>query len=254
MAKVETSERFYFNSVCMTLKLFFIIIAVLLTLVFGSIGGVLAHQFQWLPYRLVVRLEYLLFGHTLGKSDAYDQRAELLKSTRLPYTIAMLGDSLTAYAEWNILLKRHDILNFGIAGDTSERMLRRVAANPIKGKMIFVMAGINDLSHHIAPPTVAGHIESTIDLLDEANTVFLQSTLFTRDARLNEAVAVLNAALKLICRKRKCTYLDVNAAVAPSGQLKPGMSIDAVHINGDAYEQWGKIVARHVPGYPMRQR
>jgi hypothetical protein len=102
----------------------------------------------------------------------------------------------------------------------------------------------------VSPAVVAGNIAGVIDLLDETNTVFLQSTLFTRDGRINEVVAELNTALKLICLERKCTYLDINAGVAPSGQLDPSASIDTVHINGAAYAQWAGIVARYIPSNP----
>ena len=61
--------------------------------------------------------------------------------------IVFLGDSQFEYCNWNELLVRSDMLNYGIAGDTTSGLVGRVEVvcqhNPSK---IFIEIGTNDLS------------------------------------------------------------------------------------------------------------
>src|SRR5262249_25368365 len=69
------------------------------------------------------------------------------ESARSP-AVVMLGDSITAWTDWNALLPSFDVANHGVSGDTTQGVLRRidsiVAMHP---RCIAVMIGINDLLH-----------------------------------------------------------------------------------------------------------
>jgi hypothetical protein len=69
------------------------------------------------------------------------------ESARIP-AVVMLGDSITALTDWDALLPSFDVASHGVAGDTTEGVLRRidniVALHP---RCVSVMIGISDLLH-----------------------------------------------------------------------------------------------------------
>ena len=70
--------------------------------------------------------------------------------------VVMLGNSLTEMAgDWNVLLKAKRVRNRGISGDDATGMINRLQQiTPGKPKAIFLMVGINDLSHDLTPNQV----------------------------------------------------------------------------------------------------
>ena len=63
--------------------------------------------------------------------------------------VVMLGNSLTEFGgDWNRLLRWRRVRNRGISGDDATGILHRLGQIlPGKPKAIFLMVGINDLSH-----------------------------------------------------------------------------------------------------------
>ncbi|MEO1187318.1 MAG: GDSL-type esterase/lipase family protein, partial [Cyanobacteria bacterium J06636_27] len=97
-------------------------------------------------------------------------------------SILFLGDSLTDEGEWTELLRNKNIINRGISGDTTRRILNRLdAVVNTKPKQIFLMVGINDFVNE------KKSIEEVLDkykiILKELKTkipqteVFIQSVL-----------------------------------------------------------------------------
>ncbi len=54
---------------------------------------------------------------------------------------------------------------------------------------------------------------------------------------LNASIADLDRRLAMFCATGNCTFLDVNAAIAPRGTLPPEATIDGLHLTGVAYEK-----------------
>lgn len=74
-------------------------------------------------------------------------------------TIVMLGDSHTTVPNWPLLVKCPSVANFGVGGNTSAQMLRRlpsvIEAHP---KVVFIMAGTNDAIQQIDPADTASNM------------------------------------------------------------------------------------------------
>ncbi|MBF1554952.1 MAG: serine acetyltransferase, partial [Prevotella pleuritidis] len=70
--------------------------------------------------------------------------------------VVMLGNSLTELGgDWNRLLRWRRVRNRGISGDDATGILHRLGQIlPGKPKAIFLMVGINDLSHDLTPVQV----------------------------------------------------------------------------------------------------
>ena len=97
----------------------------------------------------------------------YARRATLFE--QLPVgkkDIIMLGNSLTDGAEWNELLNNRHVKNRGIVGDIVQGLYERM--EPIlKGqpKKIFIMSGVNDVSHGVDGDSIARATEKLIVLI-----------------------------------------------------------------------------------------
>lgn len=166
--------------------------------------------------------------------------------------IVMLGDSLTDAGEWTELLPGIDVVNRGLAGDTVAGMLDRVdSITKLHPSKVFVMAGINDLQRNIPPAAVLADYRRLVVALQGAGArVTIQATLHVahdriwlgvqrfRNYRRNSSIAELNAGLRRVASETGADFLDVNAALAPEGELPWAETIDGVHLRPAAYHIW----------------
>ena len=155
-------------------------------------------------------------------------------SARSP-AVVMLGDSITAAADWNALLPSFDVANRGTSGDTTEDVLGRieniVAMHP---RCVAVMIGVNDLLRERNVQQVLKNYAAIVDRLNRnGSTVIVQSTLLTSNPRMNTLVIEVDRALAEMCRQSgRCLYLDLNSTVAATGAIPD--SIDGVDIGQSA--------------------
>ena len=162
--------------------------------------------------------------------------------------IIMLGNSLTDGAEWNELLHNRHVKNRGIVGDIVQGMYERM--EPIlKGqpKKIFIMGGVNDISHDVSGDSIARAIERLIVLIKTRSPrtkIYLQSMLpFNNDVRLwkllkdrEHVVVEGNRALEQVARRQRVTWIDLYPLfVDADGKLKAEYTNDGLHLLGPAY-------------------
>ncbi|WPB55256.1 GDSL-type esterase/lipase family protein [Xylophilus sp. GOD-11R] len=168
-------------------------------------------------------------------------------------TVALLGDSITEGGLWANYFPAQRVLNLGISGDTTTGMLMRlgalVAAKPPK---VFIMAGINDLLRGRAPDDVFATYRQIVSEIDSpSRKIFVESTLYVTaptNMAVNEKVTRLNTLLRQLCEQtRRCTFVDMNTALAPSGQLAQQFTQDGLHLNQAGYEAWfAELKSRHL--------
>ena len=93
--------------------------------------------------------------------------------------IVMLGNSLTDGCEFNELLNNRHIKNRGIVGDIVQGMIDRIG--PIiqgQPKKLFIMCGVNDISHDVSADSIARVTERLILLVKQGSPrtkIYLQS-------------------------------------------------------------------------------
>lgn len=91
-----------------------------------------------------------------NSSAYYQQRATLFEKLSIDSTdIVFLGNSITDICEWSELLGDKRVKNRGIIGDTAQGVFERL--DPIlKGRpsAIFLLIGINDVSHNVAADSI----------------------------------------------------------------------------------------------------
>ena len=173
--------------------------------------------------------------------------------------IIMLGNSLTDGAEWNELLHNRHVKNRGIVGDIVQGMYERM--EPIlKGqpKKIFIMGGVNDISHDVSGDSIARAIERLIVLIKTRSPrtkIYLQSMLpFNNDVRLwkllkdrEHVVVEGNCALEQVARRQRVTWIDLYPLfVDADGKLKAEYTNDGLHLLGPAYLIWRDAIKPYV--------
>ena len=161
--------------------------------------------------------------------------------------IVMFGNSITEGAAWNELLNRPDVINRGIIGDDTYRMLDRidevVAAKP---KMLCLMAGINDLAlyNHSVELTHANILKIMDKVTAGKIKLLVFSTLYVHNRpQVNSLVTDLNKKLQQTCKQRSVAYTDLNAVLGNQGELTKDLTTDGVHLSAKAYKIWGAALS-----------
>ena len=126
------------------------------------------------------------------------------------------GNSLTNGGEWDELLGMPNAVNRGISGDTTEGIADRLGSIT-RGKpaKIFLMAGVNDVSHDIPADSVAQSVLALIERIhaeSPSTKVYLQSLLpinnsFGRYKRVfgkEQVIRDINTILAANAEARRC--------------------------------------------------
>src|SRR5574344_1424520 len=125
----------------------------------------------------VAKVAYSPFKHYSDKVEDFRQEHKIDSSD-----VVMVGNSLTEYAgNWSILLGEKNVINRGIAGDNAEGIYNRLSQIlPGHPKAIFLMIGINDLSHDLTSLQVVDLAQKVINKIrhDSPKTkLYIQSLL-----------------------------------------------------------------------------
>ncbi|HAC63696.1 MAG TPA: G-D-S-L family lipolytic protein [Cyanothece sp. UBA12306] len=171
--------------------------------------------------------------------------------------IIFLGDSLTDQGNWSELLKNGDIINRGIAGDTTDGVLNRI--NEViesKPQKIFIMIGINDIwnENKILNDLITNYqqILTIFKTQIPKTQVYIQSILPINNEQYsinvdNNQILAVNEELKKIASKFNYQYLDLHSKfVEQSNQLNPEYTNDGVHLNLQGYLLWTDIIKLYV--------
>jgi lysophospholipase L1-like esterase len=197
----------------------------------------------------------------IGKhGDYFDRRATLFETLKVDSTnIVFLGNSLTDGCEWHELLGMPNVINRGISGDIVEGIYDRLQpvldGHPAK---IFLMIGVNDISHDLTADSIASSI---IDLAarirreSPSTRLYVQSLLpfnnsFERYKRLygKEQVARdINSQLRPAIEALGATWVELYDSFADQdGNLRSDLTNDGLHLLGAGYLLWRDIVLPYV--------
>jgi lysophospholipase L1-like esterase len=175
--------------------------------------------------------------------------------------IIFIGNSLIAMNDWGKAFNNESIKNFGIGGETTFGILKRIAKvvypNPNK---IFIDIGVNDIAgrtHGYPLPKVYSldslifnyeQIVTFIKVNSPRTNVFIQSILPISNtgtlacSGCNEKIVTANIKLKELAVKEKCTYVDLHKHFLSNGQINNLYTTDGIHLNKKGYELWESII------------
>lgn len=167
--------------------------------------------------------------------------------------VVMLGNSLTELGgDWNRLLRWRRVRNRGISGDDATGILHRLGQIlPGKPKAIFLMVGINDLSHDLTPVQVFDLCKQVINKIqrDTSHTrLYVQSLLpinetygkwKTLEGKTDD-VPKINRLLQAYCQRQGITFIDLFNKFVRHGtnELRRDMSVDGLHLSPFGYKVW----------------
>ncbi|HIU38919.1 MAG TPA: sialate O-acetylesterase [Candidatus Limisoma intestinavium] len=194
-------------------------------------------------------------------NEFYYQRATLFEELPIAETdIVFLGDSQTNGCEWHELLANPNVKNRGISSDVIQGFADRV--DPvIKGKpaKVFILGGVNDISHNLTPDSIATAMEALIVKIKTGTPrtkIYLQSLLpidnsfnrYKAMAGKEQVIVETNALLKEVAARQGVTWIDLySKMVDPStGSMKKGLTNDGLHLMGAGYLVWRDAVLPYV--------
>ncbi len=168
-----------------------------------------------------------------------------------PTDIVMLGNSLTDGAEWNELLDNPNVKNRGIVGDIVQGLYERI--DPIlagQPRKIFILSGVNDVSHDVSADSIARAMEKLIVTIKQRSPrtmIYLQSMLpFNNDVRLwkrlqgrEQVVVDANALFEQVCKRQNVTWINLYPLFDDgNNKLKAELTNDGLHLMGEGYLIW----------------
>lgn len=206
-----------------------------------------------------------LMGLALSAQQAnqdpyYARRATLFDELPIgKKDIVMLGNSLTDGCEFNELMVNSHIKNRGIVGDIVQGMIDRIG--PIikgKPKKLFIMCGVNDISHGVTADSIARATERLIVMVQQGSPrtrIYLQSLLpFNNDVRewkllvgRDHVVVEANALLEQVARRHGVTWINLYPLFADDqGRLRADLTNDGLHLMGPGYLLWRDALRPHL--------
>ena len=163
--------------------------------------------------------------------------------------IVMLGDSITARADWRNLLSRTDVANRGVGGDTTKGFINRLSdIYQLSPEICFIMVGINDLQIGLSVSKIfMNYTEILKKLKNKGITPIIQSTLYVSETEpnwslINNKVDDLNKMLKEYALKEGMMFLDVNSELSRGGVLDSIYTYDGVHLSCNGYIKWRDLI------------
>ncbi len=192
--------------------------------------------------------------------ELYYQRASLFDTLGTNHnSIVMLGNSLTHGCEWHELLRNPNVVNRGINGDIAEGIDLRLdgilRGRPAK---IFLLCGVNDVSHDLSADSIASAVEAIVERIQRESPttkVYLQSLLpinnsFGRYKRIfgkEQTIRDINALLEAYAAKNDITWINLYLAFADEkGNLRSDLTNDGLHLLGPGYIIWREILLPYI--------
>jgi lysophospholipase L1-like esterase len=171
--------------------------------------------------------------------------------------IVMLGDSLTEGAPWLELTGCRLLVNRGIGGDTTTRLLGRLdEVLKLKPRAVFLMIGVNDISLSIPKSTTVENLRAILDRLERADTqtflaYVLPVTASYAKRRMNDSITDLNAAISGVLADHPGTgTIDIRQLMRGNdGYLREELSYDGLHLSPKGYAVWRDAIAPQIAKY-----
>ncbi|MFC1589024.1 GDSL-type esterase/lipase family protein [Pseudomonadota bacterium] len=231
-------------------KLLFLLAA---SMIISFTFGVVTIQYKLFPYGHLLSIKDLLItNYDSEYSDYFHHKISFFEQHgNHDYDVVFIGDSITDSAEWEDLFPSRKIANRGIGGDRTDGVLKRLdSIYSTHARKAFIMIGINDLkSGREIDEIVKNYEKIASNLTSHGMHTYIQSTLLTgyKGSNLNKRINLLNNNLKkLSINNDTITYIDLNSGLTRDFALDKTFSRDGIHLNGEGYNVWQKIIENHI--------
>mgnify|MGYP000089019589 FL=1 len=175
--------------------------------------------------------------------------------------IVMLGNSLTENGgDWAARLGNKNVRNRGIIGDevmgVYDRLHQILPGHPAK---LFLLIGVNDVSHDLTTDTIIGMIRVTVERIQKESPdtkLYLQSLLpinesFGRYKRLagkTNMIPEINKQLEELAKEKGLTYINLFPLFTEKGSnvLRAELTTDGLHLKEEGYKIWVKAIRKKI--------
>ena len=175
--------------------------------------------------------------------------------------IVMLGNSLTENGgDWAARLGNKNVRNRGIIGDevmgVYDRLHQILPGHPAK---LFLLIGVNDVSHDLTTDTIVGMIRVTVERIRKESPdtkLYLQSLLpinesFGRYKRLagkTSMIPEINKQLEELAKEKGLTYINLFPLFTEKGSnvLRAELTTDGLHLKEEGYKIWVKAIRKKI--------
>jgi len=198
--------------------------------------------------KIIICVIFILTTQIHANSLYYNDKVSQFKLllNKKNKTIMMIGDSITDRGLWNEILDRNDIINRGINGDTTKGILNRLNQLNPSIKQAYIMIGINDILRDKSVPSIYNNYVKIIKILKQKNiNPIIQSTLYIGQKSeniYNQKIKYLNNLLYSFAITNKILFINLNKKLAPNNQLLSKYTLDGLHLNGQGYIEWAKMI------------
>jgi len=186
----------------------------------------------------------------------YERKIKAFEQINQLNQTIILGDSMVAYLNLSKYHLNDQVINQGIAGDTTEGVMNRLnLVQRLKPKSVILSIGSNDLvllNHR--PKTIANHIIEIKNQLEEALKIKVYvfsmtpvlrnhaiSNMDYIDSRTNHELEEINHLLKKTLKKEEFfnVYDDL---LDENKELKISYTTDGIHLNQEGYQIYTKYI------------
>lgn len=194
-------------------------------------------------------------------ADAYwDQRVSLFDTLPVfPEDIVFLGNSITDGGEFTELLGLPNAKNRGIRSDVIDGVRKRLhQVTSGQPAQIFLLIGINDISHHLGAREIASRYRTLVSEIrsqSPSTELVIQSIMpinnsFGRYRNLKGTegeIVRTNELLRQIAQEEGARFLDLTETLSDSkGRLRKEFTNDGLHLTGKGYKAWAEALAPYV--------
>lgn len=196
-----------------------------------------------------------------ANADEYwDQKTSLFEILPIDNSdIVFLGNSITDGGEFSELFGMPNIKNRGIRSDVIPGVMKRLD-QVTKGhpKKIFLLIGINDVSHNLSVDKLADRYETLVKKIRKESPetkLYVQSVMpvnnsFGRYKALigkEKTIRQFNDRIKDIAIRNGATYVNLWPCLADEkGNLKRAYTNDGLHLTGAGYKAWSDGIRKLV--------
>lgn len=166
--------------------------------------------------------------------------------------ILLLGDSITAAFDVEVLLPSLHIRNEGVSGDSTVECLERLSPEWFEGQQpythVFLCIGTNDLARERTDVQILANVAAIVARLSDLGVpsacIHLTSIFPTRDnaPRPNARIEAYNEKLRAYAQQGGMHYFDLASMgfKDEQGQLRAEFTNDSLHLTLPAYQLWAK--------------
>ena len=203
----------------------------------------------------------IVFSVSIKADSYYDRLVSLFEILPIGSDdIVFLGNSITDGGEFQELLNNSHVKNRGISSDViggvEKRLEQVMSGKPAK---VFLLIGINDVSHNLTVNQLASRYEKLVKKMRELSPdtkIYLQSVMpinndFKRYKNLigkEQTIKNFNREIEKIAKENGCTYINLTGALSDNktGKLKREYTNDGLHLTGAGYKAWINFVKPYI--------